>query len=283
MKIRSYVLAAATLVVPAILAGCPAGEEMTVSEASQALDEAGSEAQASQAVNTTIDISTNFTIGQAVEKAAEELKAFVESQLPCADITLANSTLTVVYGAKPGNCSFHGQTYTGTHTIHVEKDDAGEVVVEHTWKDLNNQRVSVSGSATVTWNLQDPSRHVVRDLTWTRLSDGRTGEGKVDETQKPLSGGLKEGITVAGDRQWKGQEGTWDLGIDNVEVRWVDPIPQAGSYELTAPNGKKASLTFKRINDTTIEADLVTGKKTFTFVVDQTGKVSSGGNGNSGA
>lgn len=275
MNLRPIALAAATALVPAFLAGCPANEAMTTAEAGQAIEEAGIEAQASQAVNTTIEISTNFTIGQAVEKAAEELKAFYESQLPCAEVTLANHTLTVEYGVKPGNCTYKGQTYTGTHTISVSKDDQGEVIVEHTWDKLQNQRVSVSGSATVTWNFQDPSRHVVHDLTWTRLSDGRTGEGSGDTVQKPLAGGLAEGISVNGDREWKGQKGTWDLAIDNVEMRWADPIPQAGSYELTAPSGKTATLSFKRIDADTIEADFVTGNKTYTFIVNKDGSVQS--------
>ena len=280
MNLRPYILAAATVLVPAALTGCPAGDEMTTAEAGQALEETGMEAQASAAVNNTIEISTNFTIGQAVQKAAEELKAFVETQLPCADITLVDHTLTVEYGVNPGNCTYKGQTYTGTHTITVSKDDQGEVVVEHTWDSLKNQRVSVSGSATVTWNLKDPSRHVVHDLTWTRLSDGRTGEGSGDTVQKPLPDGLKEGISVNGDRQWKGQKGQWDLSIDQIEMRWADPVPQAGSYELTAPNGKTATLSFKRIDADTIEADFATGAKSYTFLVSKDGSVKSdSGNG----
>ncbi len=273
MNLRPIALAAAAALVPALLTGCPASEAMTTSEAGQAVEEAGIEAQASQAINGTIEISTNFTIGQAVEKAADELRSFVTAVLRCAEVTLVDHTLTVEYGVNPGNCTYKGQTYTGTHTITVSKDDQGEVIVEHTWDKLQNQRVSVSGSATVTWNVQDPSRHVVHDLTWTRLSDGRTGEGTGDTIQKPLSGGLKEGISVDGDRQWSGQKGEWDLAINNVEMRWIDPIPQAGSYELTNPAGKKATLTFTRIDEDSIEADFVTGNKEYTFIVHKDGSV----------
>lgn len=273
MNLRPIALAAAAALVPALLTGCPANEAMTTSEAGQAIEEAGVEAQASQAVATTIEISTNFTIGQAVEKAAEELKAFVESQLPCAEVTLEGHTLAVEYGVNPGNCTYKGQTYTGTHTISVSKNDEGEVIVEHTWDALQNQRVSVSGSATVTWNLKDPSRHVIHDLTWTRLSDGKSGEGTGDVIQKPLGGGLKEGISVNGDRAWTGEKGKWELGIDGVEMRWADPIPQAGSYELTNPAGKTATLTFTRIDEDTIEADFQTGNKEYKFIVNKDGSV----------
>lgn len=279
MNLRPFAAAALAVLVSSALTGCP-DAEMTTAEAGQALEESGSEAQASAAINSTIEITTNFTIGQAVEKAADEIKAFVETQLPCAEVTLADHTLTIEYGVNPGNCEYKGQTYSGMHTVTVSKDDAGEVVVEHTWDNLKNQRVSVSGTATVTWNLKDPSRHVVHDLTWTRLKDGRTGEGTGDVVQKPLADGLAEGIVVNGDRQWNGQKGEWELGINNVEMRWADPIPQAGSYELTNPNGKTATLSFTRVDADTIEADLVTGKKTYKFIVNKDGSVQAdAGNG----
>ena len=69
-----------------------------------------------------------------------------------------------------------GHTYSGAHAITVSADDAAQVLVEHVWTDLSNGKVTVSGNATVTWTLQDElSRHVVHELTWTRISDGLTG------------------------------------------------------------------------------------------------------------
>ena len=64
---------------------------------------------------------------------------------------------------------------SGVHSVRIDKNEEGGVVVQHTWEDLSNEIVSVSGSAEVTWSLQDRSRHVVHELTWTRLSDGRQG------------------------------------------------------------------------------------------------------------
>jgi hypothetical protein len=270
MNLRPFALAAAVALVPAALTGCPA-QGMTLEEAGQALDEVGIEAQASALTNGTIEISTNFTIGQAVEAAAQELKTFVETQLPCADITLENSTLTIEYGAKPGNCVYRGQTYSGIHSITVSKNDEGEVIVDHVWDDMKNQTVAVTGTAQVTWSFKDPSRHVVHELEWTRLSDNRKGVGTGDEIQKPLPGGLIEGFSVNGERGWDGQSGSWDLAINNVEVRWQDPIPQAGFYTLTAPSGKTATLTFTRIDEDSIEAKFVTGKNEWVFVVNKLG------------
>jgi hypothetical protein len=246
---------------------------MTAAEAGEALEEIGIEAQATRLTNGTIELSTNFTIGDAVEAAATELQAFVETQLPCAEVTLKSNTLTVEYGAKPGNCTYKGQTYSGKHSITVSKVGKGEVVVEHTWDELKNQTVSVSGTATVTWNFEDPSRHVVHELTWTRLSDGRQGVGSGDFVQQPLYGGLAEGIYVDGERSWEGKSGEWDLSINDIEMRWADPIPQAGSYTLVSPKGKQAHLEFIRVDEDSIKAVLSSGDKDFTFIVNKTGAI----------
>ena len=69
--------------------------------------------------------------------------------------------------------------------------------------------------------------------------------------------------------------GEWDLAINSVEIRWVDPIPQAGSYELTNPAGKVATLSFERVDETSIPATLVTGRKELVFVVHQDGSIDS--------
>lgn len=278
MNLRPFALAAVAAVVPAALTGCPA-PGLTLEEAGEALDEVGIEAQASALTNGTIEISTNFTIGQAVEAAAEELKTFVETQLPCAEITLQNSTLTIEYGAKPGSCVYRGQTYSGIHSVTVSKNDEGEVAVDHTWDDMKNQTVSVTGKAHVTWNLKDPSRHVVHELEWTRLSDDRKGVGSGDTIQKPLPAGLAEGISVDGERGWDGESGSWDLSIQQVEIRWQDPIPQAGSYQLVAPSGKTATLSFSRVDEDSIEAKFVTGRSEWVFVVNKLGFIEEKGEG----
>ena len=124
MKLRPFAIAAATALVPALLTGCPQ-QGMTAQEAGQALEEVGIEAQAQALTSGTIEISTNFTIGGAVEAAAAEIKTFVETQLPCANITLEASTLTVEYGVNPGNCVYKGQTYSGTHFHHGDQERGG--------------------------------------------------------------------------------------------------------------------------------------------------------------
>jgi hypothetical protein len=95
--------------------------------------------------------------------------------------------------------------------------------------DFRNQTMEVDGSAMVTRSFADQTRHVSHTLSWTRMSDGRIGTGTGERTQGVLAGGLLEGFTEDGERTRTGQSGRWSLDISGVEMRWVDPVPQAGS------------------------------------------------------
>ena len=127
--------------------------------------------------------------------------------------------------------------------------------------------VTVTGTAMVTWSFDDPSRHVVHELTWTRLSDGRQGTGSGDRTQRPLEEGLLTGFSVDGSRTWEGESGTWTLDIDGVEMRWVDAVPQRGSYTLTTPAAKMLSLSFERASATAIGVTITNGARSYDFEV----------------
>lgn len=231
------------------------------------------EVQAATLTSGTIELSTNFTIGGAVEHAADELRGFIASQLPCAELTLTKNKLHVEYGAKPGNCTFRGQTYSGTHEIVVSHNEEGDIQVDHTWTELQNQRLSVTGTAHVTWSLANKSRHVAYALTWTRQADGRKGTGTGDITQTALDGDVLQGIRVDGDRSWEGERGRWDLAANEVELRWVDPVPQAGSYVLATPSSKVLTMAFERVDEDTIQVTVTGGKLSFKFNVSKLGAI----------
>jgi hypothetical protein len=240
---------------------------LTYAQAKEALDEATLATEASTLLDGSVEISTTFTIGQAVEAAAQQIRDFIGSQLPCAELTLTGATLTVDYGKKPGNCTFKGHTYSGSHSITVARNGDGDVEVDHTWTDLTNGKVKVSGTAEVTWSLSAKTRRVVHSLTWTRVSSGRTAVGSGDRTQTVLEGGLIEGIRVDGSREWQGAAGTWDLAIDGVEMRWVDAVPQAGAYVLRTPKDKSLTMSFLRVDETTIKVTIESDGKKFDFNV----------------
>ncbi|MGD8860537.1 MAG: hypothetical protein PVI30_11045 [Myxococcales bacterium] len=252
--------------------GCQ--QPLTGEEAQQALEESAVASQAAALVSASVEVSTDFTIGEAVGRAAEQIRDFVQTQLPCARITLQDATLSIEYGAQPGSCTFNGQRFEGTHTIQVERNDDADVVVQHTWEDFTNGDISVSGAATVTWSLEDRTRHIDHDLTWTRLSDGRTGTGSGSRTQAALDGGLSEGIVVDGTRSWEGESGRWKLTIDQVEMRWQDPVPQSGSWTLDTPFDKSLSLSFERIDEDRIAVTVSGPRRSVELRVSRLGTIS---------
>lgn len=258
-----------------VLTGCPKESELTAAEAQESLQQASAASQAENLAAASVDISTNFTIGGALEKAAGELKTFVNSQLPCADVTLENATLTIEYGVHPGNCLYRGHSFSGTSAITVSKNAMNEVVVDHVWTQLSDGVVKLDGSAHVTWNFSDQTRHVVHDVTWTHLASGRIGTGTGDRTQKPLTGGIAEGIQIDGTRTWSGPRGSWDLAIDGVQARWSDPVPQAGSYSLSTPFDKSVSMSFSRVDEDTIKVTVAGPKREFSFTVSKAGAIAS--------
>jgi len=102
-----------------VLTGCPKQGELTAAEAQESLQQASAASQAENLAAADVDLSSNFTIGGALESAAAELKTFINSQLPCAEVTLSNATLTVEYGAHPGNCLYRGHQFAGTSAVTV--------------------------------------------------------------------------------------------------------------------------------------------------------------------
>ncbi len=244
---------------------------LTREEAAEAAAEAALSSEATSLTSNSIEIATDFTIGGAVEDAAAEIRTFVASQLPCARITLEGNRLTIEYGATPGICVYRGQTFMGTHSVTVMRNQMEDVVVMHEWDELRNERVSVSGSATVTWSFADRTRHVTHELVWTRLSDGRSGTGRGDRTQSALPEGIATGFAVDGTRSWTGESGTWTLTIDDVQMRWIDPVPQAGRYTLDTPFGKTVTMSFERVDETRIRVVITNGARSYRFVVSRIG------------
>jgi hypothetical protein len=195
--------------------------------------------------------------------------------LPCADATLSGATLTVRYGVNPGNCVYRGHTFSGTSAITVTKDDMNDVIVDHQWTDLSNGIVELNGTAHVTWNVTDQTRHITHDLKWTQLATGRTGEGTGDRSETPLSTGISDGFQVDGTRSWSGQKGTWDLAIAGVQMQWTDPVPQVGTYSLSTPYAKTVTMTFARVDSDTIQVTVSGPQHEFSFNVSKAGDVAA--------
>ncbi len=244
--------------------------DVTQAEAKEAMDEANWSTQSSSLTAEVAEISTHFTIGQAVEKSAQQLRDFLQTELPCAQLTVATGAVTIDFGATSTTCLWHGNKMTGSATIAVDRNAANDVQVTHTWHNLSNGKVIVNGTATVTWQAAVGERRVVHNVTATAVDDPtRTLTGSGDRVQKLLDAqnGWMAGVQIDGWRKWTSSKGDWDLSIVGVQVRAADPVPQAGTYTLTTPAGKHLTLEFARVDAMTVLVTVTGMRATFQFKV----------------
>jgi len=239
--------------------GCTDSGGMTGLEALDALQEVNQSARGQQATSGPIEISTDFTIGDAIESAAQTIAEFWESQADCTEVTVEGNTATIDYGVLNDPCVYSGYTYAGVNTVTVESTAASELEVLHTWTGFTNGDVTVDGEDVVTWSSEDLTRRVVTEHTWTDVATGETvdvwGEhlqGKLDESRTVWD----SGFTMAGTREWLSDAGEWVLDMSDLELRMVDPAPQAGTLSVINPDGKTLEVLYERLDDDTIQATL---------------------------
>jgi hypothetical protein len=245
------------------------GERFSNAEFRAAIDEVVLTGDAVALQDGVVEITTSFTLAQGVEAVVQEVAAFLESQAPCSTVDSPSpGTLVIDFGELEDQCTYRGNTYAGVVTVSFEVGE-GQVVVTHDYAQLTNGRVTLDGSAVVTW--ADASRHVVTEFS----VDGNERHVDIDSDRtQTLVGGLGDGIRVDGERNWHGSGGSWHLDIDGVEMRGRDPVPQAGTYTLTTPEDKDMSLSFDRIDEDTIAVTIAGGRRERTFHVTSTAEVS---------
>lgn len=250
------------------LAACDLPEPTTNADFRAAMDEVVLTGQAVSLQDGIVEITTSFTLADGAAAVAQEVRTFVTSQIPCSTIESPEpQSLRIDFGDLSDACTYRGRTYAGVVTISysVQSD---EVVVVHEYDELTNGIVTMNGQADVTWT--EASRRVQTDFAFSGLD--RTLEVDSDRTQV-LIGELGDGIRVDGERNWTTDRGTWNLEIDGVEMRGIDPVPQAGSYNLVNPEDKEMSLSFERVDDDTIAVTISSGRRSRTFHVSSTGGV----------
>lgn len=231
-----------------------------------------------QAIETEIiELTTSFTLGDGVQAIAEEIRTFIETQVPCSTIEIADDTLTIDFGTLDDACTYNGHTYAGVITVQVQVEGS-KTIVDHTYSALTNGEITLDGTKVVTWEAK--SRNVVTDYDFT-TKEGKTIAATSDRTQTLLdeAAGLQGGIVINGERKWVGESGAWDLSIEDVEVRWVDPVPQAGLYSLTTPKDKVIDMSFERQDEDTIRITVDGGRRIRIYDVTQGGAVADQGEG----
>jgi hypothetical protein len=240
-------------------AGCEL-DQMGMLEALDALDQVNRSGRGEQATADAIEISTDFTIGGALEQAAQTIAAFWDSQAPCTEVTVEGALVTVDYGTLDDDCRWNGKTFAGVNTVEVASTTLGELEVDHTWDGFTNGEVTVDGGALVNWSGTDLTRRVETEHTFTEEATGDqidvVGDhvaGRIDE-QVPV---WQSGFTLDGWREWTTDRGAWSLTMEGLELMLLDPAPQAGTSVVTAPNGKTLTIEYGRVDDDTVSATLI--------------------------
>lgn len=255
--------------------GCEAHDEMTVREAVEGLEQVMASGIPSAITSDPIEVSTEFTIGGALEAAADELAAFWQSQAPCSTVTVTLASVDVDYGDLADRCTWRGRSYGGLHSIDVGSTLPEALDLVHGWRAFTDGVHTLDGITNVSWDGASDARRVQTDLRWTDAQGTRT-----DVTGDHVYGlvspadGLSGGITQQGVRAWETLEGTWLLDMTGIVFRLDDPLPEAGSYQLTNPDGKQLDLAFQRLDDETIQASLSGAVWPLVFDIDKRGGVS---------
>ncbi len=217
-----------------------------------------------------IELTTSFTLGQGVQAAAEEIRSFVESQVACSTVTVEPGRVSIDFGDLGDACVYRGRTYAGVVTVELElPGDRAEVT--HTYEGFTGGRVTMDGTSHVTWS--DATRHIVTDMTFT--SDDATVELDSDRTQAFSRCADAEAVCVhvEGDRHWTSPRGEWDMTIEDVEARSIDPVPESGRYTVMNPAGREIAMSFSRVDSDTIQVDITGGRRDITFQVTAAGQV----------
>jgi hypothetical protein len=258
----------------ALLAACDP-TPMTMAEVLAALEETHSSARGEELVSEPIEVDTDFTIGAALEDAAEELRAWWAAVAPCAEVTVTGATVVVDFGELGDDCVYDGHTWAGVAEATVVATTPGALEVHHTWTGLGDEEIAVDGGATVTWSGTDLTRNVVTEHTWSERDGTASVDVTGDHTEGLLddSAGLLGGIWMAGTRDWTSDSGTWALDMADLEIRWIDPVPQAGSVVITSPAGKTLTVTYTRLDANTIRLDVVGARRDLVFHVNALGIV----------
>lgn len=250
-------------------------EGMTYAEMREAMDQVVLTGQAISLENSVTEITTSFTIGDAVDAAREEVASFLESQMPCSDVTYdGDAGLTIDFGDLGDACEYRGRTYAGVVNLQFSVE-AGSVDVAHTYEGLTDGIVTIDGTSDVRWT--DGTRHVINSFTFANDTTSVNLESDRIQTLIDPELGLEGGVEVNGWRRWGGENFGWRTEIDGVEVRLQDPVPQAGSYTVTTDRDKEVVMSFARVDEDTIEVRITGGWTDRRFNVTSSGAVSDEG------
>jgi hypothetical protein len=230
----------------------------SVESAEVAVQESALTAQLDGSIADAAERNSRFDIGQGLDNAAEQLELQLNQELPCAAVPWDDDA--------GSGCSWNGRALAGQHSVRVMRNADNEVGVHHEFTDFRDGKLSVSGSADVTWSRISKSRRVLHAVTFAVLSGasaGVTGQSTGDSTQLTLV----DGVRINGLREWQSSRGFYSLDMQAIEQRFSDSVPQLGAYELTLPTDDALTLAFGRIDTDNIRVTVQGAQRELSFVV----------------
>lgn len=241
-----------------MLAGCA---DPGAVEAQAALDEAIAASKAESVLTRVVHLTTSSTLGERFAANAEERRAFLRSQLPCSHVYVEGDVLVIDFGTLDDNCVWEGETWAGR--LEVRYTDRGDdrVDVEHAWLDFGNGEYVLNGHTNVHWTGEAAPARVVTN--YTELSDGRVLRSGSDVQMTPLGPG-EVGVELDGWREWSRElDGEFlsaaRLDILDIEIRGIDPVPQAGTWLFRNDSGWTYTMEFQRFDVDTIQVTITWG------------------------
>ncbi len=266
-KTLALILAPSLCILPA----CDlATDDASQAEMREAVAEVAQLGDGFGAQDDIIELTTSFTLGQGAAAVAEEIRDFVHSQVPCSTVTLEPGRVSIDFGDLSDSCVYRGRTYAGVVTVEVELPGEGAQVT-HTYEGFTGGTVTMDGQSVVRWNQGE--RHIVTDLVF--VSDERTIDVQSDRTQTFRRCEEVEAVCVSieGTREWTSPRGDWEMSIDDVHARSIDPVPEAGRYTVLNPEDQTIEMEFARLDEDTIRVEITGGRRDVTFDVTASGQV----------
>lgn len=130
-----------------------------------------------QVVVALTGLGADVDLKQLPDQVAVAMKASIEAELPCAAITVSSNRLDIEYGANAGNCSLHGMTLQGKHSMLIVSSPEG-VEITHNWLGLGNGHVTLSGSGSASQIFMGGARTLEFTMN-VPAGDGTTFEPSV--------------------------------------------------------------------------------------------------------
>ncbi|MDP6944105.1 MAG: hypothetical protein QF464_08155 [Myxococcota bacterium] len=234
--------------------------------AEAALDEASIAVQSQAIIGMFIEMAATAPSGVTPEDRATDLAANIDKLLDCGTTTVTGAEVDFVLEAL--GCELHGRAIGGTVTFDMSGDPD---TVTMTWSDLSDGGLTLSGTATVTWDAGD-TRQIEHTGTFVLNADSSTlSRVAGSESQVPSA----DGVRVSGSRCavldsedvncWtaQGLESCAEPYVDcrtvesvSTELVWALPVPLAGAHRVTLESDgwdRRVDLSYTSERDDSVD------------------------------